>query len=295
MSGDGTLSSGGALTVSTISGVPAVTTTGSQTLTNKTLTSPVISGGTISGVPISLYDNGPAFKNLTDPTKTLQPNLANIPPNTALSNNPPLVISGGYYTGLSYAVTASQAPITGATTVAITEPGTYLFFSSARLDAVGALAATYVTTLNLYRSNNNAGNIAGAQQAFLPAIVTAAQTEGVISLPVVSYTTSNPSISLTAGGTGYTTATNVPTSGGHGSGLTVNITASGGVIQTAVIDNPGNGLYQSGDAITVVQSGGSSGTVTGDIADLITMAAGAATAMSNLEVISVSILPVRIY
>ena len=62
-----------------------------------------------------------------------------------------------------------------------------------------------------------------------------------------------------------------------------------------MIDNPGNGLYQSGDAITVVQSGGSSGTVTGDIADLITMAAGAATAMSNLEVISVSILPVRIY
>ena len=111
--------------------------------------------------------------------------------------NPPLVIAGGYYTGLSYTVTSSQAAITGATAITLSQPGTYLLFSNARLDSTGAIAASHTITLNLYRTNNTAGNITGAQQAFVSQIVTAAQTENIIALPVVAYTTSNSNDAIT--------------------------------------------------------------------------------------------------
>jgi hypothetical protein len=57
-------------------------------------------------------------------------------------------------------------------------------------------------------------------------------------------------------GTGYTTATGVPTTGGTGTGLTVDITASGNVT-AATVANPGSG-YTTGDIITIVQGGGAS-------------------------------------
>jgi hypothetical protein len=56
------------------------------------------------------------------------------------------------------------------------------------------------------------------------------------------------------GGTGYTSATNVSTSGGSGTGLTVNTTVVGGVIQSITINSPGES-YAVGDEITI--SGGS--------------------------------------
>jgi hypothetical protein len=61
-----------------------------------------------------------------------------------------------------------------------------------------------------------------------------------------------------ATGTGYSDATNVPTSGGSGSGLTVNITTTAGSVDTVGIYELGYG-YQDGDVITI--SGGS-GTAT---------------------------------
>ncbi len=57
-------------------------------------------------------------------------------------------------------------------------------------------------------------------------------------------------------GTGYSTATGVATTGGTGSGLTVDITASGDISAVAVA-NPGSG-YTTGDVITIVQGGGAS-------------------------------------
>ena len=57
-------------------------------------------------------------------------------------------------------------------------------------------------------------------------------------------------------GTGYSTATNVPTTGGSGTGLTVNITASGDVSAVTVAD-PGQG-YINGEEVTIVQGGGAS-------------------------------------
>ena len=66
------------------------------------------------------------------------------------------------------------------------------------------------------------------------------------------------SINQTVLGTNYTIGTDVETTGGTGSGLTVDITSANG---TLVINNPGTG-YSNGDAIVPVQGiGGGSGAV----------------------------------
>lgn len=64
-------------------------------------------------------------------------------------------------------------------------------------------------------------------------------------------------LSLTAGGTGYTAATGVATTGGTtgSTGLTVDTTVTGGVITAVAINNLGSG-YNIGDVITV--TGGNS-------------------------------------
>ncbi|WAX22852.1 structural protein [Synechococcus phage S-M1] len=87
------------------------------------------------------------------------------------------------------------------------------------------------------------------------------------------------------GGTGYTTATNVPavSVGGSGTNLTVDITASGGVITNVVVNNPGTGFTEN-ELVFINQAGGSDGsirvaTVYGDatfaLADITTMEVGA--------------------
>ncbi len=66
--------------------------------------------------------------------------------------------------------------------------------------------------------------------------------------------------STLSGGTGYTTANNVATTGGTGTGLAVNIVALAGVIQSITLYNSGNG-YTAGDAITI-STGGANATFT---------------------------------
>jgi hypothetical protein len=62
------------------------------------------------------------------------------------------------------------------------------------------------------------------------------------------------SIMMVSGGTGYTSGTSVPTTGGSGSGLSVNVTAnSAGVVTGLTLSSRGN-AYTAGDLITV--SGG---------------------------------------
>jgi len=67
-------------------------------------------------------------------------------------------------------------------------------------------------------------------------------------------------LGITTPGTGYTTATNVPTSGGSGTGLTVDITAVAGAITAVSANQPGYG-YLLSDVIDVVQTGGSGGEI----------------------------------
>jgi hypothetical protein len=57
-------------------------------------------------------------------------------------------------------------------------------------------------------------------------------------------------ITVSNQGTGYTTATGVTTTGGTGTGLTLDITASGGLVTDADIDNAGTG-YKVNDVIVI--------------------------------------------
>ena len=68
---------------------------------------------------------------------------------------------------------------------------------------------------------------------------------------------------LTAGGTGYVTANGVATTGGAGTGLVVNVTTAAGAVTTVAIANTGDNLYEVGDVITIA-GGGTDATFTID-------------------------------
>lgn len=63
------------------------------------------------------------------------------------------------------------------------------------------------------------------------------------------------SVSVSAGGTGYSTATNVAVTGGSGTDLTVDITADSGVVTAATVNFPGEG-YIDGESVTVTGGNG---------------------------------------
>ncbi len=72
-------------------------------------------------------------------------------------------------------------------------------------------------------------------------------------IPLGDFASSLDAGTLVAG-TGYSTANSVPTTGGTGTGLTVNIVAVAGNITTVTLLNAGSG-YTLGDTITIAQVG----------------------------------------
>jgi hypothetical protein len=69
--------------------------------------------------------------------------------------------------------------------------------------------------------------------------------------PLYDYDMYRPTVSaITASGTAYTTANNIPTTGGSGTGMIVNITAVAGSVTNVDILAPGAG-YTTGDVITI--------------------------------------------
>lgn len=64
-----------------------------------------------------------------------------------------------------------------------------------------------------------------------------------------------PGVTITNGGSGYTSAPSVSISGGSGSGAVLTATVAGGVVTTVTVVNPGHG-YLATDTITVAFSGG---------------------------------------
>ena len=78
----------------------------------------------------------------------------------------------------------------------------------------------------------------------------------------LNVTTTVTALSITTGGSGYSGATGASTSGGSGTGLTVNTTVGSGAITAVVINNAGSG-YKVGDVVTV--AGGTGGTLTVDL------------------------------
>lgn len=85
----------------------------------------------------------------------------------------------------------------------------------------------------------------------------ATYTDEVLTALTDTYPGAVLTTSTIVGGSGYTAGSNVATTGGTGTGLTVNTTVSSGAITAIVINNAGSG-YTIGDVITV--SGGTGGT-----------------------------------
>ena len=67
-------------------------------------------------------------------------------------------------------------------------------------------------------------------------------------------------IALDNAGSGYTTSTDVATIGGSGSGCSVDIVETGGVIDSVTINKVGKG-YKVGETLTIV-GGNNDGTIT---------------------------------
>ena len=159
----------------------------------------------------------------------------------------------------------------------VSEGSTNLYFTDARADARIAAASTSDLSegTNLYyteaRVQDKLDNAYEQLRAMLNNLATA--TTLVLNLsgdPTPGDVTALDAGSL-AGGTGYNTATAVATtSSGSGVGLTVDITASGGVVTAVVINADGSG-YAVGDTITIT-GGGADATI--DVSAVVEMAVG---------------------
>lgn len=84
-----------------------------------------------------------------------------------------------------------------------------------------------------------------------------AQTNGV----KLAYLAAGRSLTVTGNGTsGATAKTGLATTGGGGTGLTVDLIAAGGVVTGAVVKSPGTGAYKIGDVITIAKATAGTGT-----------------------------------
>lgn len=163
-----------------------------------------------------------------------------------------------------------------------------------RLDVKGSPALRFLNH-NAYAIGDSSGDAAangGSLPAFLcctedgqthvdPALALAAAMQIVLADPIVSPFVQEAGASMavtkvtgsaqtdfdgaatlgavSAGGANYVTATNVATTGGTGTGLTLDITVTAGAVTAVAINNPGNG-YTIADAITITGGNGAATT-----------------------------------
>ena len=142
-----------------------------------------------------------------------------------------------------------------------------------RLDVKGSPALRFLNR-NAYAVGDSAGDAAlnggplpgvcciDGQNYLDPAVALAASMQMVLADPITApfVIEGNNVTDITLGavnGTGYTDAQDVPTTGGSGTGLTVDITTSTGNVTAVVVNNPGKD-YVEGDVITIVQGSGAS-------------------------------------
>jgi len=180
-------------------------------------------------------------------------------------------------TNIFYTEARFDASLATKDTDDVSEGSTNLYFTDARADARIAAASTSDLSegTNLYyteaRVQDKLDNAYEQLRAMLNNLATA--TTLVLNLsgdPTPGDVTALDAGSL-AGGTGYNTATAVATtSSGSGVGLTVDITASGGVVTAVVINADGSG-YAVGDTITIT-GGGADATI--DVSAVVEMAVG---------------------
>ncbi|MDB4301024.1 hypothetical protein N9926_00940 [Flavobacteriaceae bacterium] len=166
-----------------------------------------------------------------------------------------------------------------------------------RVDVKGSPALRFLNH-NAYAIGDSSGDAAangGDLPAFLcctvdgqthvdPAVALAAAMQMVLADPIISpfVQEAGASIAVTgaaaqamngaatlgavsAGGATYVTATNVATTGGTGTGLTLDITAVAGAVTAVAINNPGNS-YTALDAITITGGDGAATTTVATVA-----------------------------
>ena len=179
-----------------------------------------------------------------------------------------------------------------------------------RVDVKGSPALRFLNH-NAYAIGDSSGDAAangGSLPAFLcctvdgqthvdPALALAAAMQMVLADPIISPFVQEAGASIavdgavgqamdgaltlgavSAGGATYVTATNVATTGGTGTGLTLDITAVAGAVTAVAINNPGNS-YTALDAITIT---GGDGAATTTVAS-ISAGAGAFTITEMLD------------
>jgi len=148
---------------------------------------------------------------------------------------------------------------------------TYLSLSNADLSAAGCCPLVLASAS--LKSNDKQGPFHGGYQEsnkskyINPRLIRefyrvdeCTAQQHIVHVGSTNFTVGGAALTITlgvVGGTGYVTATDVPTTGGTGSGLTVDITAVGGDVTVAAINNPGSG-YTAADVVRIVQGGGAS-------------------------------------
>lgn len=178
-----------------------------------------------------------------------------------------------------------------------------------RADVKGSPALRFLNH-NAYAIGDSSGDAAAnggplpglccvdGQEYLDPALALAASMQMILADPIVApfmaEGTNVTGFNTLVGGTGYTDGTlNVPTTGGTGTGLTVDISAavSPGPVTGVVINNPGSG-YTNGDVVTIT-GGGADATITLEVtaAGMVVTVGGAPTVYTITEVLDGTYTP----
>jgi hypothetical protein len=125
----------------------------------------------------------------------------------------------------------------------------------AYVDATGKLRIEALTQYEIITLNTNSANVGTYVLGTTNSNNSATYSSNFndISLEYATIAVPGPtgSISLVNGGTGYSSGTSVATTGGTGSGLTVNVVANAsGVVTSVAVSSRGSG-YLAGDLVTV--------------------------------------------
>tara|TARA_R110000823_G_scaffold13898_4_gene45825 strand:+ start:1112 stop:2317 length:1206 start_codon:yes stop_codon:yes gene_type:complete len=128
------------------------------------------------------------------------------------------------------------------------------------------------TTMSTFKTSGNATSVPVGQAltvsltaggtGYTAQAANATTTSGVGTGLTLNTTLTTPTFTITTGGTGYAIGQGIATGGGIGNNLTVNISAidANGVITGLLINNPGLG-YNNGDVLTIL-TGGANATIT---------------------------------
>ena len=113
-------------------------------------------------------------------------------------------------------------------------------------------ALTEYETITLNTANYNVGTyVLGTTNASNSATYSSNFNDVALEYATIAVPGPVGSITLTSGGTGYVSGTSVATTGGSGSGLTVNIVANASGVVTAITLSSRGNAYLAGDLITV--------------------------------------------